>query len=68
MTVQISIKDIRKSKEFLSHVNSFNLEDIQFLDEFGQPIEIDPETLEEWKFIGLNNTDFVMMEMFKDHS
>lgn len=68
MSVILNIEDIKKAKELLDHVNSFNLEDIIFVDTYGQQIELDPEIIQEWNFIGLNNSDFVMMEIFKDHS
>jgi uncharacterized membrane-anchored protein len=67
MTVQFNVEDIQKAKEFLAHVNSFNLEDIEFIQN-GEPIILDEDTIEDWKFIGLNNSDLVMMEIFKDHS
>lgn len=63
--VQFNVENVKKAKEFLNHVNSFRLEDIELF-ENDVRIDIEPEKIKEWNFIGLNNTDFVMMEIYKD--
>jgi hypothetical protein len=63
--VQFNIENVKKAKEFLDHFNSFNLEVIELF-ENDVRLDIEPEQIEEWNFIGLNNTDFVMMEVYKD--
>jgi hypothetical protein len=40
-------------------INSFDLEKIDFISERGNVLKIDKDKIDSWKFIGLNNTDFI---------
>jgi hypothetical protein len=43
----------------LREINSFDLEKIDFISERGNVLKIDKDKIDSWKFIGLNNTDFI---------
>jgi hypothetical protein len=40
-------------------INSVDLEDIEFLNDKDEVLYIKQENIDQWKFIGLNNTDFI---------
>lgn len=60
------ISDIKRAKEFLNSVNDVPLKDVTFLGDDGEPIEIDEKLIDEFKFIGLNNSDFILTGFYKD--
>lgn len=57
------IEQIRATLQTLEEFNSHKLQDIE-LTENGKVIEITPERLEEWKFIGMSNQTFVELEFW----
>lgn len=67
------IEDIIKAKNFLNHFNSFPLEEIELYERSSDnllcefQIMLKPENIEEWKFIGLSNVDFITMEFYKNN-
>ena len=63
--VRVDIEKIIKIKEELRKINALSMDEIEFF-ENGQKIIIDPELLKEWDYIGLNNTDFITSEFYKD--
>ena len=63
---KFSIADIKKAKEFLNSVNEVPLKEITFLNEAGEPIVIQDEIVEEFRFIGLSNCDFILSGFYKD--
>jgi hypothetical protein len=64
MKTTIPIEVIREHLAFRERLNKHKLEDL-IITENGQPIEITPECLEEWRFIGMTNLSFFEMEFWK---
>lgn len=56
--MKINIEEILEAQQRRSEINSTDIKEIEwYLD--GVRITIPDETLEEWRFMGLSNTDFV---------
>jgi len=56
--VRVDVERIRELKAALAEINRLDFDSIEWF-EGGEKIEVDPEELEDWKFTGLNNTNFV---------
>lgn len=56
--MQIAVEYIRWLVEERAKINRVPLESIEFF-ENGMKLDIQPEVLEEWRFVGLNNIDFI---------
>jgi hypothetical protein len=56
--MQIAVEYIRWLVEERAKINRVPLESIEFF-ENGMKLDISPEVLEEWRFVGLNNIDFI---------
>lgn len=63
--MKIEIEEILKIKERLREINSIDLNKIEFT-EGGKVIDINPKYIEEFRFIGLNNSDFIYTEFYKN--
>lgn len=61
--MKVNIEDVLKMQEFRNSINHANIDDIEWYQD-GKKVSVDKELLEEWKFIGLNNTDFITMGFF----
>lgn len=59
------IEDIKDAKEYMSKVNSVDLNEIEFLDANSKPVIIDQKFIDEFKFTGLSNCDFILTEFYK---
>jgi hypothetical protein len=57
--IKISAIEIIELNARLREINSFDLEKIDFISERGNVLKIDKDKIDSWKFIGLNNTDFI---------
>jgi hypothetical protein len=57
--MRIRVTEIIDLKERIREINSVDLEDIEFLNDKDEVLYIKPEIIDQWKFIGLNNTDFI---------
>jgi hypothetical protein len=57
--IRISVIEIIELNTRLREINSFDLEKIDFISERGNILKIDKDKIDSWKFIGLNNTDFI---------
>ena len=66
--IPIKISEIIELKERLSEINRLNLSDIDFIDYDNTLIKIEPSIIEDFKFTGLNNTDFIWSGFYKDYS
>jgi len=56
--MKLNIEDILDAQSKRNQINSLDIKDIEwYLD--GEKITISDDTLEEWRFTGLSNTDFV---------
>lgn len=62
--MRIDVEKIIALKAELRAMNIVPLEQWE-LYENGERVEVTKEAIEEWKFIGLNNVDFVMCEAYK---
>lgn len=56
--MKINIEEILDAQSTRNQINRLDIKEIEwYLD--GQKVTISDETLEEWRFTGLSNTDFV---------
>ncbi len=60
------VSEIIKLKERLYEINQQPLESIDFLDDNGNRIEIDKRHVHDFKFTGLNNSDFIATNFYKE--
>ena len=67
MQKRINISEIIELKARLNEINSLDLSDVNFIDEFGNAIKITNEMYEDWKYTGLSNTDFITTEYYKNY-
>jgi hypothetical protein len=63
---QIRVSEILQLKNRLREINDNEIRNIDFLDESGLPIQIDEKNIEDWKFTGLNITDFIDSNFYID--
>ena len=63
---QIRVSEILKIKNRLREINDNEISNIDFLDENGLPIQIDQKNIDDWKFTGLNITDFIDSNFYID--
>ena len=66
MKITITGKQIEDHLAFRKLVNSANLEDIRFINKYGTLEDIPQESIEDFKFTGLNNFDFFATEYWKN--
>ena len=64
MKIDIGIEEILEAKEVLNNINKQNLSNIIFY-ENNKIINISPQVLDNFKFTGLNNTDFITSGFYK---
>jgi hypothetical protein len=63
--MRIDIEKIRALREELRAFNRLPLDEVEFY-ENGKPMNIPPSIVEEFKFTGLNNADFIDTEFWKE--
>jgi len=63
--MRVDIEHVRKLQEEKMKINSVNIKDIEWYED-GEKVDIDPKTLEDFKFTGLSNTDFITSEAYKE--
>lgn len=56
--MQIDINEVIRHIEWRKGINSIPLEKIEWIKD-GQKIQISQEVIDNWKFTGLNNIDFI---------
>jgi hypothetical protein len=61
----INVEEVWAIQARRRELNAIELEDAIFLYN-GKPVIVDPSTIEEWKFVGLGNIDFVEMILSPD--
>lgn len=54
----VDLELMLQCKTQLNEINQMPLEDIRFVRN-GKELEINKKNMEDWKFIGLSNTDFI---------
>jgi hypothetical protein len=64
--LQIKVSEIRDLKERLNQINSIDISSIDFIDDDGKSIDIDSGKISDFKYMGLNNTDFIIYEFYKN--
>jgi|TARA_R110000782_G_scaffold31383_1_gene77295 phage pi2 protein 07 len=57
--IAIKVSEIIDLNARFREINSTNLGDIDFLNDKGEILYIKKELIDQWNFIGLNNTDFI---------
>lgn len=62
---KVLISDVLKHQEWRKYINSFDLASIEFIDEDNKPIVIDNKIIEQFRFSGLHNIDFITTEFYK---
>ena len=62
---QIRIAEIWQMVERQKEINRQNLSNIDFIDDDGKVIEVEKKIVDEFKFCGLNNCDFITSEFYK---
>ena len=63
---QIRVSEILEIQKRKREINGRELNEIDFLDDDGMPLKIDEKIIEEFRFSGLNNTDFITTEFYKN--
>ena len=61
--MNVDIERIHALKAELNKINSVDIADITFM-ENGEPVKIDADLLEKWRFVGLNNADFISTDYY----
>lgn len=62
---KVRISEILKITERRNEINNRELGDIDFLDENDNPIKADKKIIDDFKFCGLSNIDFITSEFYK---
>lgn len=64
--MKVAISEIKTLKNRLREINDHDLNDIVFIDDDGNEVPIDPKLREEFRYVGLNNVDFIITDFYKD--
>ena len=64
MKTVVKVEDILAAQEVLTQVNKLKLEDIEWTVK-GIPIYVNPDSVKDFKFIGLSNVNFITMDFYK---
>jgi hypothetical protein len=54
----VDIGHVLRLKAELRRINSLDLAELEFMHN-GAPVAVERESIDEWRFTGLNNTDFL---------
>lgn len=65
--MKVAVEYIKWLDEERAKINRVPLDEITFF-ENGEVVEVDPEVLEDFKFTGLVNTDFILTDCYKDRT
>lgn len=66
--MKVDIEDILEQMNFMWWINGLTkLENIEWYYD-GEKVDVTDEELEEWKFTGLNNTDFAVTYLLDKNS
>lgn len=58
MKTEVNYDHLIRLLEERRNYNKIPLEDIEWVRDDGSKIEVDPKIIEDWKFIGLSNSEF----------
>lgn len=56
---QVKISEIKNLCKRKREINDNDINNIDFLDDEGFPVEINQKFIDDWKYTGLNITDFI---------
>ena len=62
---KISVSEILEIQKHRDEIQSINLSSIDFMDDSGKKIDIDPKILSDFKFTGLSNIDLIITGFYK---
>ena len=65
--MRMDVEHIRQVQAERMRINKLKLEDIEWYEK-GKKIEISPQVIKDFNFIGLTNTDFITMNVYKETS
>ncbi len=63
--MRVDIEHVRKIQKERMEINSILLEEIEWYED-GKKLDIDKSVIDDFLFTGLNNTDFIISEMYKE--
>lgn len=63
--MKVNIERIKELRAELNEINSVDIEDIEFY-ENGEKVDVPQEHINNWRFIGLNNIEFITTEFYLD--
>jgi len=61
--MKVDIEKLHDAKALINSINSAGIEEIEFY-ENGEKLYFSAELIEKWRFIGLNNTDFITTDYY----
>ena len=64
--MKINIERLNDILGYIALINSRPLSEIE-LYQHGHKVEVSAEAMEQWKFIGLNNVDFIKAEFYNEY-
>ena len=62
--MRVDIEYIKHIQKERARINKVELEDIEFF-EGGEKVDISQKIIDDFKFCGLNNTDFILTDYYK---
>ena len=63
--MKVEIEEIMRIHDRLGEINSEDLSNIVFTLN-GEEVDINPKHIKDFKFVGLNNVDFIRTEFYKN--
>jgi tyrosine-protein phosphatase YwqE len=64
--MRVDRERVEELKAELRKINKCKIEDLQIF-ENGKEVRPNPKLLESWKWTGLNNTDYILMDMYQEN-
>lgn len=61
----VNVNKLRRVKAYLKSINEQELQDIIWVED-GKRLDIPKEYIDEFKYVGLNNTEFIMCGCYKE--
>lgn len=61
--MKVDIERVRELKRELAEINIQQLEDIEWYED-GNPLVISKIMVDDWKYVGLNNTEFITTKYY----
>jgi hypothetical protein len=65
--MRVDVEEIYGIKARRKQINSIPLKDIEFYQD-GKRIEFDKSAMDEWRFVGMSNIDFIELDFQNDYS